>query len=118
MPDSLGVGRRVSSAKSELLTLRTKWAVRTSGTEGVGGGERPVDSTLQLPSSISEQRSAQRRSERLGFRAAATRAESLYTRYASVGVQELGAERKEKGTGRAIPVVGLRIRSSCERREW
>lgn len=66
-------------AKGELLTLQTKWAVRTSGTEGVGGGERPVDSTFQLPSSISEQRSAQRRSEKLGLRAAATRAERVST---------------------------------------
>lgn len=34
------------------------------------------------------------------------------------GEEEGEEERKEKGTGRAIPVVGLRIRSSCERREW
>lgn len=32
-------------AKGELLILQAKWAARTIGTEGVGGRERPLDST-------------------------------------------------------------------------
>lgn len=38
--------RSWGGAKGELLTLQVKWAVRTRGKEGVGGGERPVNSTL------------------------------------------------------------------------
>lgn len=94
--------------------------MRSSGTEGFGGGERRLESTLALaaarqdPSTKERVASGSEAKNCAQLPLALRESPRLLGECWGPGIRGGGL----KGTGCMIPVARLRFRSSCERWEW